>query len=323
MHKIIIITLFILIIIQAPAFADSKNKSTAPELVLEENENDENYMFPRNTRCFIDDEKNIYALLVDDSVIKKYDKDGKFLFQFGRMGEGPGELWYAFQMEFTKETIRVYQLDRTTIFSKDGKYIDTQKRNTTKVRFRFMDKLIKEGIYLQEDFDHQSKTVKLFIGTSIDDIHQLIEEQETEYTENSWSTPFVFTIDSHKIPIYGHNNKLVLKEYINGTSRILTSYNYTQRKIIYENGKPNSPYFKDYYRIIRGLVVDKRNDIWIYTISNEFTGFLKLSRDGKEIERYALICCDLLPFYFYPYEDYLYYITASDLEGIKVFRIKL
>lgn len=66
-------------------------------LILEEDltigvkEGQEEYMFLEATRLDVDDEENIYILDRKASLVRVYDKNGKFCRTIGKKGQGPGE----------------------------------------------------------------------------------------------------------------------------------------------------------------------------------------------------------------------------------------
>ncbi|MBN2135447.1 MAG: hypothetical protein JW737_06920 [Acidobacteria bacterium] len=335
MKGIIISILVFTLFLSCPViFAEKTLNNAAMELVFQENDGDENYILPRETFFYMDNEKNIYAMIYKESTILMYDKNGKFISRFGKPGDGPGEFYYPMRLEFEGNTIKIYHGMKISYFTKDWKYIKTEEREKPQQNYRRDPRAVKitENSYLDSALDKESSTVKLYIGKSIDEIETLIEEETTEYEEKTdktgrtyvsrWKSSFIYTADSKKIPIYGYLDQLILKEFKNGKSSVLTSYNYTKRKIIYENGKPN-PNFSDYYMLMPKLQLDKQDNIWFHTISNEFCGLIRLSRDGKETGRFPVPCCDEYVLKFYVFDDYLYLNTISEDEGFKVFKIKL
>jgi len=72
--------------------------------------------------CTVDDQGNIWILDSKECNIKKYDKNGNFLIQIGRKGEGPGEFIYPFGLFVDKDKIYVTDpgLRRLSVFQKNG-----------------------------------------------------------------------------------------------------------------------------------------------------------------------------------------------------------
>jgi hypothetical protein len=98
------------------------------------NEEDENYMFYRASFGGVDSDGNILVLDRGDSRIKKYDKDGKFMYSIGRQGQGPGEFEQILTLSLDSDN-NIYVMDsgryKVHIFNKDGEF----KNSITLTRF--------------------------------------------------------------------------------------------------------------------------------------------------------------------------------------------
>ena len=98
------------------------------EISIGEAEGNENYMFSAPRDIDADSQGNIYVLDYMESTIKKYDPDGKHLFNIGRLGEGPGEFENPRAMcIYPQDEIFVTELSSVNITRLDteGNYLGT------------------------------------------------------------------------------------------------------------------------------------------------------------------------------------------------------
>ena len=83
----------------------------------------------------IDDEGKIYVADSRHNEIFCFDSDGKYLFQFGRKGQGPGEFIRPYYINFYENIIIIYDNGnrRFQFFDKQGKYLKSFKSFKTYV----------------------------------------------------------------------------------------------------------------------------------------------------------------------------------------------
>lgn len=66
--------------------------SVKEDLKIGEVEGDANYMFSQISNFVVDENENIYVADMKETKIKVFNKNGKFLRVFGKVGQGPGEI---------------------------------------------------------------------------------------------------------------------------------------------------------------------------------------------------------------------------------------
>lgn len=84
-----------------------------------------NYSLYRAKAIRINGNNNVFVLDAGNNRIMKYDKNGRFLQQIGRVGQGPGELLHPINFDIdNKGTIYVWNAGngRMEIFNKNGEY---------------------------------------------------------------------------------------------------------------------------------------------------------------------------------------------------------
>ncbi len=96
----------------------------------------------------VDQEENLFILDSKESVIKKYNKNGKFIGRFGRKGRGPGEFLSSNKLGIAPNG-NIYIYDTMSfqfcVFDNNGKFIKNIKFNDIVWKMRFS----KSGIYIE------------------------------------------------------------------------------------------------------------------------------------------------------------------------------
>lgn len=102
-------------------------------------------IFGRISDLLVDSEGSIYIADSQSSTIKKFDKTGKYIKTFGRLGSGPGEYGMLGDMSIFNDTIVVF--DQASIkrvkFNTDGEFLGF-KRFDTDAKPMFMEQMNKE-----------------------------------------------------------------------------------------------------------------------------------------------------------------------------------
>jgi len=100
------------------------------DLTIGGSEEDINQVFKFILSANVDEHGNIYILDPNLSVVRKFDKDGKFLWELNRKGQGPGEFMRVVDLAVGQEG-KVFIVDQNNrkimIFSSTGHFIDEFK----------------------------------------------------------------------------------------------------------------------------------------------------------------------------------------------------
>ncbi|MBE0461202.1 MAG: 6-bladed beta-propeller [Candidatus Aminicenantes bacterium] len=123
-----ILCFLILTISCTPIEKSEVSISLKPELTIGIEEGDENYMFGGIATIEEDEEGNIYVLDFKFRTIKKYDKNGKFIKNIGKKGQGPGEIpQFTVDMALKNGKIYLLLINMVIIYDKDGNYLNSFK----------------------------------------------------------------------------------------------------------------------------------------------------------------------------------------------------
>jgi hypothetical protein len=89
-------------------------------------ENDDRYMFSGIRNIKVDGDENIYVFEPRYKRVQKFDRNGQFLCQIGRQGQGPGEFTMPSSMIIDDKNgiVGVQDLRTLKIFGKDGNYLN-------------------------------------------------------------------------------------------------------------------------------------------------------------------------------------------------------
>lgn len=100
------------------------------DLSIGHEDDDENYLLVNPAEIESDEEGNIFILDYRECLIKEYDPQGRFIRQFGRRGQGPGEFQNPYSMVISHQN-KIYVgdpgLNKIEEFSLDGEYQQTLK----------------------------------------------------------------------------------------------------------------------------------------------------------------------------------------------------
>lgn len=102
---------------------------------LETDVKEEMFAFPIHAAR--DADGNLYVLDSKDHVVKKFDRDGRFLLQFGRHGQGPGEFQYPMLVGIAGRTsLLVSGMDSAfQVFDLEGRFVDRFQMGDTEGLF--------------------------------------------------------------------------------------------------------------------------------------------------------------------------------------------
>jgi hypothetical protein len=105
------------------------------DLIIGDRADDEDYMFSQLRSVQVDDKENIIVLDIKEVSIKIFDKNGKFISNFGTKGQGPGELMRPFAMFLVSGkhiVINDSENTRISYFSIEGKCLKETKSATVR-----------------------------------------------------------------------------------------------------------------------------------------------------------------------------------------------
>lgn len=175
----------------------------------------EDFFKPRSLAVGKDD--RIYILDSGNSRIQCFSKDGKFLFSFGRRGQGPGELSNDATKLKILEDGNIYIIDnlakRINVYDTDGKYLWSSK-----ISLNYDDIILVDGTYflssleLRENFRTIHATRKLgeidkAIGLLIEPVLGILKILSQMPDSERWRRIYSFTNFTH---LAVNNNKEII-----------------------------------------------------------------------------------------------------------------
>lgn len=104
----------------------------------------------------VDKDGNVYVMELKQGKIYVFDKTGKFLYNIGKKGEGPGEYKMAYNFNLVEDLVVVPEMGRIHFFKKDGKFIKTYVEKSFMFPRAFIDK--GRMIYVKSDREGMGKT---------------------------------------------------------------------------------------------------------------------------------------------------------------------
>jgi len=254
------------------------------DLSIGEIEGDENYMLSYPADIDSDAEGNIYVLDYQDCVLKKYDPHGKFVAQFGREGQGPGEFTNPYSMTISHQDL-IYvgdtNLNKIEVFSPAGIY-----QKTMKVDFRYYfsvntknDLIIdhqeydKDGnpFYSVGRFDFQKNKAEVLFSQRqywpariMDDEFRYEFPYYVRWDINSKDHIYVGSAVEYKISVFSPDGKLLFK-FIKNFIPVKVSGE--EMKKISDGLRPiggANPFMANpVYPVFKFISIDEKDRVWI------------------------------------------------------------
>ncbi len=109
----------------------------------------------------VDDEGRVYVLELKLSKIFVFDKDGNFLYAFGKKGEGPGEVRMAYTFFLVGDKVIIPDMGKINYFDKKGTYIESKIAGSMVFPRFFLDE--KSFIYVKETREAKRSSDRLEI----------------------------------------------------------------------------------------------------------------------------------------------------------------
>jgi hypothetical protein len=332
----------IIIFLLIPCLSAKDAKLLKFDLFLKDTDNDK-YIISLPYGMAFDKDESVYILDFKECNILKFSKDGKYVTAIGRKGMGPGEIHSPGYI--TVKNDKLYYIDMVNlinVYDTDGKVIKSERKKMTGSN----EKAYPEKFIIGSDFDkidnkdflkvwdwdgHETDVIDeiswdKYLKTSKDEVRILaIAATNTDI--------HVFDMDSHGAVIYAKTNNYEVYKWIGGKKETIIKENHHYKLLPNEKRKKNRLEKKngmttfyisnDYYQVIREIMVDKDDNIWLVTNSVDRAGLAKYSNDGKFIAFY-----EIEPWYliehtnFYMSNNYIY-CSEGTSEGYKFFRTEI
>ena len=306
-------------------------------------EDDENYLFYSVRDIGVDDDGNIYVLERGNLRIQKFDRDGNYLCTMGRIGQGPGEFEWAFQLLINDENGIIGMLEnrKIIVFDMDGNHLD---KDISLVSFMFplivdssgnywgVDMEYLEGDYVTGNIfhifvklDQQGQIVKKIAKFPF---HQFQERSGEGSRSTTTGEEYDLRIESvgEKNIVYGYSKEyelniinldgdLVLKISKDEPYQKFTS---VERKKYKEIKLPtHRPFFYYLYSDSEGRIYTLKNNV--FPLEDKEREFDIFSKDGYYLYR------TVIPFIPFVIKDGFFYtrILDNDTGGVFVRRYKI
>ncbi len=176
----------------------------------------------------IDKSGNIYVLDLDSFMVRKYDKNGKFISESGRKGNGPGEFMYPTKIFVKEDKIYVsdFTLRQINVFDRKLKFIKVIKLLESPYNFCICEnKIIIATIKTDRNetfsvFDLKGNKKRTFFSEQPYFLKKIKKDKMFIAFKLSYAMPMVdFAVDKKEIALvfrlYDNHNKLYLID-ING-----------------------------------------------------------------------------------------------------------
>ncbi|MGD8277533.1 MAG: hypothetical protein PVH00_05880 [Gemmatimonadota bacterium] len=257
----------------------------------------------------VDREGNVYIFDYDDYAIRKFALDGALLVTFGGTGEEPGRFRHLMAIRARGDSLVAIDEGSLSVFAPDGAF-----------RFRraFADTVVCDYPRLRpdgrwaaewfiEETAEQALTYRNVDGTerdrpaslSLTDLYG-ITPGETFFVNRTQAPAMLYDFLADGRLVWMVSDRPELMVDADRRDEILyeleaSAVRFPEEEIAalrQRRAGLSPPLFMnvpDHYQIVHHLLVDESGDIWLYVMSNERTGFLRLTPLGREIGFFDLV----------------------------------
>ncbi len=274
------------------------------DLVIGTDEKNTDYHFEIMSDIKADDHGNIYVVDQQAHSILVFNKDGNYLKNIGRKGQGPGEFIYPSELTIIEDKIVVYSGNRISYFTLEGNFINS-KQILMFGRIVFDSK---GNILSQWPGPPGKEFFKLFLrkfnpeGKLIHQISELIEKAPSPNEKReAFAKTLLFTVrkddavvwtatDQYVLFVVDGNGKVFLKIKKEFNPAELTE-EIKLRFLAYRGGTEDQYSFPKVLPPIRYICADDKNRIFVCTHESqgEDTYFYDIfDENGRHVEKVAI-----------------------------------
>lgn len=317
-----------------------KRLALIEDLCIGDETEDENYMFSVIRSVQVDDDEDIFVLNWKPKCIKVFDREGRHIRTFGKVGQGPGEIQDPLRMYLAGGndiTILDWANHRFSYYSKAGKClkeIDTGK-------YAFMGRAMADSQgYIYGDYVSFSEETELELikfDSSFKPIKTIatIERTTNPRELNLLSDGFSFQVSRNDELIYGKRSKYkfyilnqdgeLTRQIIKDYDKIKISDKDKKAMIKEEFGEQGIPAaytitFPRHYPPFQNFICDDKGRLFVRTYVHDDRSqvyYDVFDAQGRYITKFSHPIGELI---FFGKKNKLYCIVAENEEGIPVIK---
>ncbi|MFC2157945.1 hypothetical protein ACFLT9_08930 [Acidobacteriota bacterium] len=278
----------------------------SPVLQFQVRGDDPDYQFTAPRSFTSDRDGNFYIFDYMDNVIRKFDKNGDPLLFFGGKGENPGEFSHLMAVKVFDDFL--YALDSIAFnkFDLNGHFLERMEFPMAAVcnypQIFAGEKYV--GEYILADELKKALIVRNIDGEVLArlteyDLREFfpeLKEGEDFYLQDTHARNYCYDFSPDGSVIWAISDEGKVYESSGGDTKVLYSGNFNlqdfpsdtreEMEVKKNSLKENFPslhmFVPESYQLILHLQVAINGDIWVYLRSQQRTGFLILSPDGRE-----------------------------------------
>lgn len=332
----LVIIIFSLLI---PCESAQNPKTIEFKLFLKDTDEANNYLFTFPRDMAFDKDDSVYILDRRENTIYKFDVKGKFISSIGKKGNGPGEMQFPMNIAIKEDYLFLFDIaPLIKKYNLAGQFI-----SSTPKEYKFVQeiKAFPEKFFLGTEYNGDELSVSFRkydwsgkITNIIDkiDYKHYFTKKQLDMSKSLMSMEiehFTYNITNKGDILYARSDKYEIMKYIDGKSKAIIKEDHKAKKRPNMNGveakvknTKSGPVLSlegDSYSLVGNLMTDAQDNIWFATTSEDRTGFIKYSPEGKFQTFYKVTPSINMGINFFMSRDYIYYIYMSD-EKIEVYR---
>jgi hypothetical protein len=247
--------------------------------------------------------------------IKKFDRNGRFITEFGGTGKEEGRFTHLTGLAAFEGRLLAVDSIGISTFELNGAFVArTQfpEEITPDLSMAFEDGRYVGTLIVASELlavltlrSPQGRELDRLASYDLRDYFPELTKGEDFFLSNEYARHYLYALDSDGSILWAPSDASCVYRYRDGKSRLAASADLTPmplpETVIADLQKkkdalkpPLHLFVPAHYPLIRHLAVGPDGDVWAFVQSREKTGFLRFSKDGKE-KGFALLASDFDP----------------------------
>jgi DUF1680 family protein len=234
--------------------------------------------------------------------VKKFDKEGRFLLEFGGTGTGAGEFTHLTGIRAFRDKLLAVDSVGLLTFGLDGRFLDkTAFPEEITPNYSLA---LEDGRYVGSQIVAAELKAVLTLrsaqGRELDrlashDLKEFFPELKTGeefFLSDEYARDYLYALSPDEDILWAASDAVRVHLYSGGKSRVIVAEDLTpvpfpedeRAKLARRKANAKPPFFAyvpDHYPLLRHLAVGPDGDIWVFAQSRERTGFLRFAKDGN------------------------------------------
>jgi len=244
---------------------------------------------------------SIFTFDYEEYKVKKFDRNGRFLLEFGGTGTGPGQFTHLTGIRAFGDKLLAVDSVGLLTFGLDGRFLNKTAfpeeitpnhslalEDGRYVGFQIVAAELKAVLTLRSP---QGRELDRLASHDLKEFFPELKAGEEFYLSDEYARDYLYALSPDGDVLWAASDAVRVHLYSGGRSRVIVAENLTpvpfpedeRAKLARRKASAKPPFFvyvPDRYPLLRHLAVGPDGDIWVFVQSRERTGFMRFTKDG-------------------------------------------